>query len=42
MTVPDYFLSDRLTLPDLLTVLGVALWCVVAALELLRRRTQAN
>lgn len=42
MTIPDFFLSDRMTLPDLLTILGVTLWCVVAALELLRRRTQTN
>ena len=42
MTVPDYILSARIALPDLLTLLGLALWCVVAALELLRRRTQRN
>lgn len=42
MTVPDYFLTERLSMPDLLTMLGLALWCVVAALELLRERTQAK
>ncbi|MBO4419188.1 MAG: hypothetical protein J5789_05140 [Oscillospiraceae bacterium] len=42
MTVPDYLLgeSGRVSLPDLLTLLGVALWCFIAALELLRDRTQ--
>ena len=42
MAIPDFFLSDRIALSDFLTVLGVAFWCVVAALELLRRRTQKN
>lgn len=40
MTVPDFFLTDRLSLPDLLVLLGLALWGFVAALELLRERTQ--
>ena len=40
MTVPDYFLTERLSLPNLLVLLGLALWGFVAALELLRERTQ--
>ena len=42
MVLPDYFLTEpaRMTLPDLLTLLGVAFWCLIAALELLRHRTQ--
>ena len=52
MAVPDYFLTKqiplpdaflaRMTLPDLLTILGLSLWCFVAALELMRRRAQKN
>ena len=42
MTVPDYFLTDRMALSDLLTLLGVALWCVISAMELMRERTQSN
>jgi hypothetical protein len=42
MTVPDYFLTERMALSDLLALLGVALWCVIAALELMRERTQSN
>ena len=39
--LPDAFLA-RMTLPDLLTILGLSLWCFVAALELMRRRAQKN
>lgn len=42
MSIPDYILTKRLTMPDLLTVLGLAFWCVIAALELLRERTQSK
>lgn len=42
MSLPDYLLGLRQDLPDLLTLLGVALWCVCAALELLRRPVQSE
>ncbi len=42
MAIPDFILTQRLALTDLLTILGLALWCVVAALELLRERTQSK
>lgn len=40
MALPDYFLGLRKALPDLFILLGVALWCVGSALELLRRPVQ--
>ena len=42
MAVPDYFLSRRITLPDLLTLLALGLWSVTYALELLRYRVQSE
>lgn len=40
MVVPDYVLGVRNGLPDLLTLLGLALWCAAAGLELLRAPEQ--
>ena len=42
MTLPDFFLTDWIGLPDMLTLLGLALWGFVAALELLRERSQTK
>lgn len=40
MTAADYLLELRSGLSELLVLLGVALWCVTAALELLRPEVQ--
>lgn len=40
MALPDQFLGQRAALPDLLTLLGLALWCAAAAFDLLRDRVQ--
>lgn len=42
MTAPDYLLGLRTELPELLTLLGLALCCVTAACELLRNRVQSE
>lgn len=52
MALPDYFLTARIPLPDsflarmtlsdLLTLLGLSGWCFTAALELIRHRAQTN
>lgn len=40
MSIPDYLFGLHSGLPELLTLLGLALWCAVAAVELLRRPVQ--
>lgn len=40
MAVPDYILGWQTGLSDLLTLLGVSLWCAEAAFSLLRRQVQ--
>ena len=42
MTLPDYLLGLRSGVPDLLTLLGLALWGAVSALELLRPAVQTE
>lgn len=42
MAVPDYLLGLQSGLPDLLTLLGLALWCAEAAFALLRDRVQTE
>lgn len=42
MTLPDYVLGLRSGVPDLLTLLGLALWCTLSALELLRPAVQTE
>lgn len=42
MAVPDYVLGLRTELPELLILLGLALWGVTAALELLRDEVQTE
>ena len=42
MSVPDYFLRLQDSLADLVLLLGVALWCADAGLELLRERVQTE
>ena len=40
MTVPDCAVSGRISRPDLLILMGLSVWCVTYALELLRKRSQ--
>lgn len=40
MSIPDYVLGLRSGLPDLLSLLGLALWCAEAAFALLRKPVQ--
>lgn len=40
MTLPDYVLGDRAGLSELLSFLGLGLWCAVSAFALLRSRVQ--
>ena len=42
MAVPDFLFGQQIGLPDLLTLLGLALWCAAAAFELLRKQVQAE
>lgn len=42
MTLVDYLLGQKSGLSEVLILLGVALWCVTAALELLRPQVQAE
>ena len=42
MVIPDFVLGLQTGLPDLLTLLGLALWCVEAAFALLRDRVQTE
>jgi hypothetical protein len=42
MTIPDYVLGLRTNLPELLTLLGLSVWCAAAALELLREQVQTE
>ena len=42
MTLPDFLLGQRTELPELLTLLGLSVWCLTAALELLRHRVQTE
>lgn len=42
MTLPDYLFGLRSGLPELLTLLGLSLWSLLAGLELLRRRPQSE
>lgn len=40
MALPDFLLGLQSSLPELLPLLGLSLWCVAAALELLRKPVQ--
>ncbi len=40
MALPDYIIGQQTSLSELLTLLGLVLWCAEAAFALLRKRTQ--